>query len=88
MKKIFMAVRDVDEEVFRKFRAYAIARKMKIGEAIRESMKETLKKEGKRDNRGIIRFFGRLKNIDLNIKDKEHRMKELRSSFSDRLLKQ
>ena len=45
MKKTFIGVRDVDEEIFRKFRVFSIKRKIKIGEALTIAMKNILKKE-------------------------------------------
>jgi len=45
MEKIFIGVRGVDEELFRRFRAWAIQRKLRLSEAFNESMKMTLSKE-------------------------------------------
>lgn len=42
MKKTFIAVRDVDEETFRKFRAQTIEERMKLGDALTIAMKHWL----------------------------------------------
>jgi len=50
MSKTFISVRDVDEEVFRKFRAMTIEEKIKLGEAVTRAMKVLLEevRENKR----------------------------------------
>ncbi len=40
MTKTFLGVRDVDEEELRKFKALAVERKMKLGDAITKAMKD------------------------------------------------
>jgi hypothetical protein len=45
MEKINIGIRDVDEETFRKFRAMAIERKLRLGEAIDKAMKLMLIKK-------------------------------------------
>ncbi len=42
MEKTIIGVRDVDEETFRKFRALAIERKMKLGEALTQALRKFL----------------------------------------------
>lgn len=56
MEKTFIGVRDVDVETFRKFRARAIAQKLKLGEAITQAMEEALKKKDKhkRGNKALL----------------------------------
>ena len=46
MEKTFIGVRDVDEEIFRKFRALSVREKMKLGDALSLAMK----KFGRRKN--------------------------------------
>lgn len=43
MAKTFVAVRDVDEETFRKFRSVAVEEKMKAGDALTLAMKIWIK---------------------------------------------
>ncbi|MGI0046900.1 MAG: hypothetical protein ACREBB_06910 [Nitrosotalea sp.] len=43
MKKDLITVRDVDEQVLRNFRARAIQKKMKMGDAITDAMKRWVK---------------------------------------------
>lgn len=43
MKKDLITVRDVDELVLRNFRAHAIQKKMKMGEALTDAMKRWVK---------------------------------------------
>jgi hypothetical protein len=45
MGKRFIGVREVDEETFRKFRALAIAKRVKVGEALTRAMREFLEEE-------------------------------------------
>ncbi len=45
MKKDVITVRDVDEKVLRNFRARAIQKKMKMGEALTDAMKRWLKED-------------------------------------------
>ena len=40
MEKTFIAVRDVDVEVYRKFRARAIQERLKLGKALTHAMRE------------------------------------------------
>ena len=49
MEKIFIGVREVDEETFRKFRAKAVQEKIKLGMALTKAMQKWLdeKKEEK-----------------------------------------
>ncbi|HLC54209.1 MAG TPA: hypothetical protein VJK07_01125 [Candidatus Nanoarchaeia archaeon] len=56
MEKTFIGVRDVDTETFRKFRARAIAQKLKLGEAITQAMKEVLGKKEKTKKRNGALF--------------------------------
>lgn len=45
MKKTLIAVRDVDEETFRKFRAMSVEERMKLGDALTIAMKHWLQEE-------------------------------------------
>ena len=45
MGKTFIAVRGIDEETFRKFRAIAIEERMKTGEALSIAMKKWIKEK-------------------------------------------
>lgn len=45
MEKIFVGVRDVDKEVFKKFRAMSVEKRMKLGEALTKAMIYWLAKE-------------------------------------------
>ncbi|MDE1767022.1 MAG: hypothetical protein KGI27_12250 [Thaumarchaeota archaeon] len=45
MKKDLITVRDVDEKVLRNFRARAIQKKMKMGEALTDAMKRWVKED-------------------------------------------
>ena len=59
-----LTVRDVDEEVYRKFRERALAEKMKIGRAVAEAMKlwiEFGRKEVEKDPKKLIRITGIIK---------------------------
>ena len=61
MSRMF-AVRDLDEETFRKFRAIAVEEKMKTGEALAIAMKKWIKeKEAERskpDARNLLKIKG------------------------------
>ena len=48
MTKTFIAVRDVDEETFRKFKAMSVEERMKLGVALTIAMKYLLEKKKKR----------------------------------------
>ncbi len=59
-----LTIRDVDEEIYRKFRERAIAEKMKVGMALAEAMKEWIKKEDKKepiDPKNLIKITGIIK---------------------------
>ncbi len=43
MKKDLITVRDVDEQILRNFRAHAIQKKMRMGEALTDAMKRWVK---------------------------------------------
>lgn len=49
MAKTFIGVREVDEEVFRKFRAKTVEEKMKLGYALSLAMKLWIEKEKKKE---------------------------------------
>jgi len=51
MKKNLIAIRDVDEEVLRKFRAKAIEEKLKMGDALTLAMKTWMEKKDKKMTR-------------------------------------
>lgn len=60
-----VAVRDLDEETFRKFRAIAIEERMKTGEALTIAMRRWIKeKEGEKakpDARNLLKLHGIIK---------------------------
>lgn len=45
MTKTFIGVREVDEEVFRQFRAMTVRRRIKLGEAITKAMENLLEEQ-------------------------------------------
>ncbi|MDE2026669.1 MAG: hypothetical protein KGJ07_09355 [Patescibacteria group bacterium] len=49
MKKDLITVRDVDEKILRNFRARAIQKKMKMGEALTDAMKRWIKEDKTRE---------------------------------------
>ena len=51
MKKTLIAVRDVDEETFRKFRAMSVEERMKLGDALTIAMKHWLREEKTKTSR-------------------------------------
>lgn len=53
MTKTFIAVRDVDEETFRKFKAMSVEERMKLGVALTIAMKYLLEKKKKRKERSL-----------------------------------
>jgi len=63
MDKTFIGVRDVDEEAFRKFRALAIERRLKLGEALTEAMKMMLRERRTRDAKPEIENFLKMRSI-------------------------
>lgn len=60
-----VAIRDLDEETFRKFRAVAIEERMKTGEALTIAMKRWIReKEGEKpkpDVRNLLKISGIIK---------------------------
>lgn len=46
MRKNLITVRDVDEKILRNFRAHAIQKKMKMGEALTDAMRIWIKQAG------------------------------------------
>lgn len=59
-----LTIRDVDEEVYRKFREKSIAERQKLGRALTQAMKEWLRKENKKerlDPRNLIKITGIIK---------------------------
>lgn len=57
MGKSMIAVRDVDEEVFRRFRAKVIEERMKLGRALTLAMGEWLKeKKEKADPKNLLKI--------------------------------
>ncbi|HIH17518.1 MAG TPA: hypothetical protein HA282_04100 [Nanoarchaeota archaeon] len=59
-----LTVRNVDEEIYRKFRERALAEKMKIGRALAEAMNlwvEFGRKEVEKDPKNLIRITGIIK---------------------------
>lgn len=71
MEKTFIGVRDVDAEVFRKFRAIAVRNKIKLGLALTKAMKNTLEKEKKEGNSKGIQTFIRFKPISFGKENKD-----------------
>jgi len=47
MSVISTTIRDIDESLYRKFRAACVENKMKTGDAINEAIRLWLKKQGK-----------------------------------------
>ena len=45
MGKIFIGVREVDEDVLRKFRVLAVAKNLKLGDALSKALKHWIKQE-------------------------------------------
>ena len=44
-QKIFVGIRNVDEELFRKFRAWAIQKRLNLNDALNNLIKESLKED-------------------------------------------
>ena len=64
MKKATVAIRDVDEETFRKFRAMTIEERMNMGEAVTIAMKKMMReKETKKkpDPKNLLKISGIIK---------------------------
>ena len=60
MKKTFIGVREVDKEIFHKFRTKALERKIKLGNAMNFAMKiwiENQEKENKNRNTKLLEPF-------------------------------
>jgi len=56
MTKTFIGVREVDEEIFRKFRAKAVEEKLNLGDALNLAMKKWLAEEKKKkDPRNLLK---------------------------------
>jgi hypothetical protein len=51
MGKDFIAVRDVDENVYRKFKARAVSERLKLGVALTKAMKEWLEENRKKSEK-------------------------------------
>lgn len=59
MAKTFIAVRDVDEETFRKFKAVSVEEKMKLGDAVTKAMQlwvETKKEREEKKPSNILKI--------------------------------
>ena len=67
MEKTFIGVRGVDEEMFRKFRALAIQKRLKLGEALTEAMEKVIEEE-KQENKPHIKNFLEMKPIKVGSK--------------------
>ena len=63
MKKNMITVRDVDEEVLRKFKAVITVDKMKMGQALTKAMKDWIRQK-ERSERIDSRPFFRVKPFD------------------------
>ena len=66
MTKTLVAVRDVDEETFRKFRALSIEERMKLGDALTGAMSEWIKEKKaaaktKPDPKNLMKLSGIIK---------------------------
>ncbi|MEK6848222.1 MAG: hypothetical protein AABX65_01170 [Nanoarchaeota archaeon] len=53
MEKTFIAVRDVDREEFRKFKAISIRERLKLGEALTIAMRRFIEERVGRKNKGV-----------------------------------
>ncbi|MBI2451667.1 hypothetical protein HYV50_01150 [Candidatus Pacearchaeota archaeon] len=53
MEKTFVGVRDVDMETFRKFRARAIEKRVRLGEALTRAMREFLEEEKEKNKEDV-----------------------------------
>ena len=62
MKRALIAVRDVDEETFRKFRAMSVEERIKLGDAMTMAMRHWIKEErvkkGKPDPKNLLKLKG------------------------------
>ncbi len=61
MENTFLGIRGVDKEEFRKFRAVALEKNMKLGEAITKAIKkyrEELKNEKKGNPKNLLKIKG------------------------------
>ena len=62
MGKTFLGVRDVDEEELRRFKAFAVEEKVRLGEAITRAMKiyrsEVKIRKKKNDPRNLLKLTG------------------------------
>lgn len=61
MTKAFVAVRNVDEETFRKFKAFTIAERMKLGGALTLAMRRLLEEKMKRRKENLKKASALLK---------------------------
>ncbi len=68
MEKTFIAVRDVDKDVFRKFRARSVAERMKLGDAITKAMKRAMEERREPDNKPDARNLFKIKPIKVGKK--------------------
>ncbi len=68
MEKTFIAVRDVDKDVFRKFRAMSVAERMKLGDAITKAMKRAMEERREPDNKPDARNLFKIKPIKVGKK--------------------
>lgn len=53
MEKTFIAVRDVDREEFRKFKAMSIRERLKLGDALTMAMKILMVERERKKNNGV-----------------------------------
>lgn len=56
MVKTLIAIRDVDEQTFRKFRATSVEEDLKLGDAITQAMQEWIAKQ-KPEKKGFTRLL-------------------------------
>ena len=65
MGKTFIAIRDVDEEVYRKFRARSVQEKIKLGRAITIAMSEWISEQNTKGKKKDIRNLLNVKPFEL-----------------------
>ena len=68
MKRKLIAVRGVDEDIFRKFRAMTVEEKMKLGDALTMAMKHWIKDEKAKSSNPDARNLLKIKSIKVGKK--------------------
>lgn len=64
MEKTFIGVRDIDTEVFRKFRALAIQKNLKLGEALSKAMEKMIKEKINEEKKNKVNVLLQIKPLD------------------------